>query len=245
METYTFAGKVLPERADINISPFEINFNHTSIQGTLIISISVSQISAILKVETDQTVYTLRHAVEHAIRTLIDSYGYITGRGYDIEITSVVAPNSVQTVFGVGIPELEAIEEERPLNFAATSLLALESNHLQHALANLREAIRSPWDTGFFCYRAIECIRQSFREETDDGERLSWERLNQNLRVDEDYSRALIEFALPQRHGEMPEMTGEQRVAMMKTAWRIVDRYCLFLSENNGPLSEDHDVLAD
>lgn len=245
METYTFTGKVLPERAYVSISPIEINFNgtNTNFQGKLIISIQLSQISAVLKVETDQDLFTMKNTVEHSVRTLVDSYGYITKRGYDIEITSVVDTSNKQTVFGVGIPDLETATEEYPLDFSETSLLALKSKHLQHALGNLRDAIRSPWSTGFYCYRAIECVRQSFKEEGDSNERVSWERLNQNLRIDESYSKELTEFALPQRHGDMPEMTGEQRVRMMKHAWDIVGRYCLFLKKDNGPLSETHNIL--
>lgn len=245
MKTYTFSGKILPERANVDMTPLEIELNAGSanFKGKATIAISVSQISVVLNVETDIDIFTMKNAVEHIIRVLIDSYGYISGRGYDVEITSVVDPNNKQTVFGIGIAELEAIQNERPLPFPKIVQIALQSKQLQHAFFNLRESIRSVWDTGFFCFRAIECIRQDFRESNDKDEKKSWERLNNNLRIKKTYLEEVRKFALPQRHGRMPEMTGTQRVELMKTAWSVVDRYALYLQGDKKPLSVKLDTL--
>lgn len=238
MKTYIFSGKILPERANVDVTPLEIDLSAGSanFKGKAIINISVSQISVVLNVETDIDIFTMKNAVEHTVRVLIDTYGYISGRGYDIEITSVVDPDNKQTVFGVGIPELEADQKERPLHFSETLQLALKSRQLQHAFFNLREAIRSPWDTGFFCYRAIECIRQDFKETTGKDETKSWEKLRKNLKIEKSYFDKVIKFAFPQRHGSMPEMTGAERVELMKSAWAVVDRYALYLQNGRKPL---------
>lgn len=69
---------------------------------------------------------------------------YIHGCGYDVEITTLIDVNTgQQVVFGAGIPELFEAQSERPLESKKVSSLALESQPLRRALADLREAISS------------------------------------------------------------------------------------------------------
>ena len=161
MKRYMFSGKILPERVNMSISPItlDLRWESTSFIGRAYISISWSQISISLDVESENDIFTMKNSMEHTIRVLVDSYGYISGCGYDIEITSVIDPNNVQTVFWVWISELENKETERPLSFGEIFDIAIQSKQLQYALFNLRESIRSPLDTGFFCYRAIEAAK--------------------------------------------------------------------------------------
>lgn len=238
---------VLPERADVNFSPIELEIGAKSanFQGKAQISIVASQVSIVLEIETDIDLHTIKNTVEYLIRVVVDSFGYLVGRGYDIEITSAVSPQNKHTVFGVGIPELEARQNERPVQFNEFFPLALQSIHLQRCLNDLREAIRSPFDTGFYCYRALESIRQSFVESNDSGEKSSWDRLNSSLRIEKSYSDELRKFALPQRHGNPIPMTGEERVRAMKYIWLVVDRYAMFLKEGNKPLPDEFPVLTD
>lgn len=110
----------------------------------------------------------------------------------------------------------------------------------------MREAIRQPNDTGFFCYRAIESIRQHFYEPQDgkkDGP--SWERLRSSLRIDRSWIGALTESyeASNQRHGKTPYMSGENRVSAMQHTWKAVDRFCLYLDNGAVQLAEEIEEL--
>lgn len=248
MATYIFSGKVMPERADVNISLPSLTFQakDAGFSGETIISIARSQIS--IKLDTTDAgvnLDTMKNYMEQLVRNLVDSYGYLSGRGYDIEITSVVNPNGQQAVFGVGIRELEKSENERPLSFQELFPVILKSPHLRHALGDLREAIRSPSDTGLFCYRAVECVRQHFREDEDDDNRApSWERLRQNLRVDRSWMKPLENFSKEQRHGSSSYMSETDRVLLMQHAWKVVDRFCVYIKGNFQPLPEsDFEIL--
>jgi len=247
MATYTFTGKVMPERANVNISVLSLTFQakDAGFSGETIISIACSQVS--IKLDTPDTgvdLPTMKNYLGQIVRNLVDSYGYISGRGYDIEITSVVDPNGQQTVFGVGIRELEESEDERPLSFRELFQVMLKSPHLRHALGDLREAIRSPSDTGFYCYRAVECLRQHFREAKDSNKNQSWKRLRQNLRIDRSWIKPLENCSKEQRHGSSPYMSGENRIRLMKHAWKVIDRFCVYINRNSQPLSDsEFDVL--
>ncbi len=169
----------------------------------------------------------------------LNSYGYLSGRGYDVEITSVVDPNGQQTVFGVGIRELEKTKDDRPLSFEELLSVMSKSPHLHRALGDLREAIRSPFDTGLFCYRAIECVRQHFKEDKDgDNNSPSWECLRQNLRIERSWIQPLENLSKEQRHGSSPYMSESERVRLMQHAWKVVDRFCVYIRRNFQPLPD-------
>lgn len=186
-------------------------------------------------------VHTLKNYVESFVRMLIDGHGYLECRGYDLEIISVVEPEGQHAVFGV---EVEALKSSRaaesPVNMTELWKLLIsgpESAHLQRALGDLREAIRTPHDTGFFCYRAVESMRQSFVEPKDGGKtKPSWERMSSALRIDQSYIMLLERFGKPQRHGETPYMSGDERIRALKSAWRVVDRYIEYSRRSRAPL---------
>lgn len=251
MDTYIFTGKVLPERADVHIPTMTIDISSNTegaqLEGRIIISIKYSQISATLIVETNQDVPTLKNSVEHMVKTLVDSFGYLSGRGYDTEITTCTDSQGNLTVFGIGIPELESEASQRPLNLIDLYTRSVSpSKDLQHALGNLRESIRSQWDTGFFCYRAVECIRKYFVQEGDSNDNSSWERLRGTLRIDRSWIDVIKNTADEQRHGYTPEFTYEERVRIMKHAWKIIDRFSIFMMNNQENLSEsDFEILTE
>lgn len=240
MNSYIFSGKVLPERANVNVTPIEIKMDaiDAGISGIAIISIAVSQISVVFNTKNDSDLGTLKNYAEYLVRNLVDAFGYLSGRGYDIEITSVVNHEGKYTVFGVGIPELEESQNERPLSFQQLLTVMEKSQHLHLALGDLREAIRSPLDTGFFCYRAVESIRQYFKKEGD-NESKSWENLRKSLLIDRSWIDKIKPFADPARHGDTRYISGKDRILIMQHTWKLIDRFCIFVYRDFKPLSED------
>ena len=241
MNNYIFSGKVLPERANVSITPLEIKTGviDSGISDTAIISIAVSQVSVIFNTNSDSDLMTLKNTVESLVRNLVDVYGYLSGRGYDIEITSVVDPEGKHTVFGVGILELEKSQRDRPLSFQQLVTVMGKSYHLHLALGDLREAIRSPLDTGFFCFRAIESIRQHFKIKEKTTDKLSWKILNKSLVIDRSWTDQVKKFADPVRHGDAINISGEDRILIMQHTWKVIDRFCLYVYRDFNDLSEN------
>lgn len=247
MGIYTFSGKVLPERTNVSIPTIELNMKAigTNISGTATIYILLSQVSVILNTNSDSDLPTLKNYMEYLIRTYIDAYGYLFGRGYDVEITSAINPEGNYTVFGVGIPELEESQNDRPLSFQQLVTAMNKSYYLHRALGDLREAIRSPIDTGFFCYRAIESIRQNFKKEENDDAK-SWVNLRKSLLIDRSWIDKVKKFADPVRHGDATYISGEDRILVMQHAWKVIDRFCLYVHKDFNDLSNsEFDLLKD
>lgn len=238
---YIFTGKVLPERAGVNLPNviFGGVHNEIGLSFSAELSINYSQIAAEIEIHKgDIDIFTLMNIVQASIGSIVDAFGYIHGIGYDIEIISAVDEKANQTVFGVGVPGLEARKMERPLDLDAILRNFKNSQFLATALSDLRESIRSA-HTGYFCYRAVECIRQHFYKPEDKRETdPSWKRLREALKIDREWIDEIGKYALPQRHGEEKFISGEEREKIMQHAWKVVDRFCIYLDKGSRSLDE-------
>lgn len=231
---YVFYGKVHPERADVNVFKpikYTIKIPYFNISGTMEVNILCSQITAILSMSKPiDDIGTIKCTIEGLIKQQIDALGFCLGCGYDAEIIGVVNPlNAGETiVFGVNIPVLEAQKERRMQKLEGlVSLLSTGKGlYLQLCLSDLREAIRSTRDTGFFCYRAVESLRQHFVIEKGikkDG--VSWEKLRCELGVEREIIDFIKEFADPVRHGYIIEIPPSERADILSKTWDVVDKF--------------------
>ena len=232
-------------------------------------SISYSQLAVIVKSQSQiDDLFTLRNYVELIIRSFLDAFAYLEGRAYDVEFTSVVGHQDgepwstlpVWTVFGVEMPALQERKSERPISFEGLLPLLLDvppqddispgvqvaaPRLLRAALADLRESIKSPHDTAFFAYRAIESVRQFFVYEEDGTEtKHSWDRMGKALRIDSSWTKDLAPASQLQRHGAGMFMDGEKRLQAMLRAWIVVDRFVLFIKNGFEPLSAAYDLAT-
>lgn len=239
MATYIFTGRVIPERAEINVNPVKISFiaRVAGFQGEITISIASSQICARLETrDIDVKLEMMRNYVEHTTRTLVDLYGFTDGNGYYTEISYVAAPQG-QTILNQPIDELEEIEMERPLPFQKLLPIMVKSHLLPRVLNYLREAVRSPFDTGFMCYCAIDTIRNNFRKDDDFQDQQSWDRMLENLRIDKSYIKVIQDYAKSQGALGPMHMPESERHKVLINIWKVVYRYCMYVMDNYQPLS--------
>ena len=231
--TYTFFGKIFPERANVNISPIvmKVNNKEAGIIGVLKTSIVGSQLSAqfLCKQKVDN-IFTLKNYADDAIRLQVDVLGYTLSCGYDIEITSMIdSLGNPQTVFGVNFDNIEQFKKQRPKNFSEIMKLFSDEkgNHLRLCMGDLREAIRNPKDRGFFCYRAIESLMQYFVKNGLDRDK-TWQIFRENVGVNKDQIDFIKKFADPVRHGTSIYISPENGKKILDHTWEIVDKYILF-----------------
>jgi hypothetical protein len=212
MEKYTFTGRILPERANVSLGSVTIpNFftKEAVLKGNITISIKISQIIAQVEITHGVVdIFTLKNSIEFVVRNIVDAFGYVTGRGYDIEITSGIDSVGNQTIFGVGVDTLEDSASERPFTYEQVLQLTTKSLHLRRALSDLREAIRSPFDTHFFCYRVLEDVRQHFHLDGEEPKK-SWSQLKDSLRIERSYIIEFESIATGQRHGEIASSSAD------------------------------------
>ena len=262
MFTYTFSGKVLPERAFVTLGPIPRMGVRTILTDGAMdydaqVIINTAQIIVVVNShDSIDDLETLRNSVEALVRGVVDAFGYIEGRGYDVEITSVVdSTGDIWQVFPVEIAAIQATKNERPLTFGELHALlnpkadafdeesTFRTMQLRIALGDLREAIRSIDHTALFCYRAIECLRQCYgdRDGQDDdaSRRAAWLRMREELCIARSWIDDIEKASIRERHGDHRATSGEQRTALMLRTWKVVDRFLMSAKLGFQPLSEE------
>lgn len=238
---YCFTGRVLPERTAVTTAgplSLEVDIPGLSWIGKATISVVAAQISVVLTGSEVHDLATLKNAALGLSQSLLDALGYRYGRSYTSEITALHTPAGGHIVFGVQLEAIEATTDLRPSTDARVIELSFKHPQLCVALADLREAIRQPRSTAFHCMRAVEAIRQHFKEPEDRGDGESWERLRESLRLSRATTSSFGRYGGDQRHGAMTDMSGSERVACMTDAWAVVDRFVLYLDAGGQTLDE-------
>ncbi len=241
MFTYVINGIVLPERASVSISNIGLKTQIPTLSDKPIdfnISIQVSQISIVIQSEQEiKDFETLKNYTQDFVAMTLDIYGYLSGRGYDVEITSLTNPPSNQNyIFGVGVYALEINENKRPKSYNEIIQLFKGNikfeQQLRLALLNFRLAIRSASDTGFHCYRAIEAMAQSFKiSSSTELASKDWDEFKNKLNIDNKWIMKMKnDHADQQRHGNSTYMSGNERVDMLKNTQEVIDKFILFIS---------------
>ena len=262
MFIYTFFGKVLPERAHVTLGPIPRMGIRTILTDGFMdvdaqVVISTAQILVVVHSQNPiDNLESLRNSVDQLVRGLVDAFGYIEGRGYDVEITSVVdSTGQVWRVFPVEITAIQEMKNERPMTLSELCELlypkagafddesTFRMMQFRLALADLREAIRSIDHTALFCYRAIECLRQCYcdrnGQDNDASRKHSWVQMRRDLCIARSWIDEIEKASIRERHGGHTAMSGEQRAALMLHTWKVVDRFAMSAKLGFQPLSEE------
>lgn len=227
---YIFFGKVHPERATITISDIrgKIGSDDTPFNGTIFVSIKVSQVIVELDTDSKFSVVDLRNTVENFVHTMVDVHGYLKGYAYSVELFSVYIPETqTNEVFGIDVVKINQDEKNRPLNFHDTLILALKYSELHMVLKDLRDAIKRPMDTFFHCRRATETIMKFFKQSGNKAK--AWEDTIKILKLNQSDIDDIKKAGGDQRHGEYSSVTGEKRVEIMMKTWKVVDKFIEYL----------------
>ncbi len=236
--TYILTGRVIPERALIDIKEFifSILMSDGVPKGELSIEVIRSQIFVRFVASSKvQNIYTLRNIVEDATRALLDVAGYFNGYGYDAEIVQMVDLNTSKNhVFGIDVPILADVCKEVGLtiNDIFVALQKTDGYYFRHALADVREAIKSPQDTGFFCYRAIESLKNCYatRNRVSSDKDDAWELFREKYSISKEQIMDIKTFADPVRHGnytQVKSISDEERGKIFKNTWDIINKFIL------------------
>ena len=108
MPSYVFVGRVIPERANVNVSTLQLHIAapDAGFEAATILTISLSIIVAKVDTPTPITDFlTFKNYLEHQVGLVVAALGFATGCGYAVEITSEVT-QVPHIIFGVGIPEI-------------------------------------------------------------------------------------------------------------------------------------------
>jgi hypothetical protein len=234
MDPYLFEGLILPERAQLSLQ-FEVHFTHVTsgVAAKARVSVLLNQVAVWIDSEVKWDIFDLRNVVKSILQNEIAVIGYLKGYAYEVEIRRVLHPGlGIDYVFGIDIPCI--VERNKSIDLAARiasireKTTGAEGILLNRCFNDLVMAMKNPEDKGFYCYRAIESLRQHcivrFKLNTA-NKSAQWEKLREIAQCDEDTIRYIKAAADPVRHGDFMSITSGDRKALFLKKWDIVDRY--------------------
>ena len=246
MGTYVFLGSLLPAVDSKTVSVVLRSLHQDYDDGVTFdmdLDINGGYLAAQVRA-SGVDVETLRNHVAISIEQFVDAASYMRGVALTVDLHAVIEPDGKLATIGSQIKGLSALDHDMD------SLLAVLTRpqpnphtayHLGRAIANVREAIRSPWDTGLFAYRAVESVRQLFVDKADSKktrEKKSWERLRNALKVERGWFDDLLDWGEPQRHSEPMHMSGDERLRAIGMARMVISRFVAYASGGLQPLDE-------
>jgi hypothetical protein len=234
MKRYYFSGVIHPQRAIISLE-----FPETEIQtfeGRPLIkckgNVYNNQLSVVVYSEDESLdYYTLRNYVKANVTTFINIVGFVLGRSYDVEITKAFGDDIQGTqVFGIDIGSIAEDNKHINMQQAMGHLLSLCSGpdgiFTRRCLDDLIMSIRYLDDTAFYCFRAIESLKQYFGKKhnlTNDA--LKWKAFAEAVRGVKNELDEIKVLANPSRHGFPVYISDETRRKIFEKTWDIVRRF--------------------
>jgi len=247
MTTYIFKGIVLPERAQITLFPpiklVVMNKATDKVKFESQLSVNRNQITCWVDTNSEcnlDELLDLKNEVKAHISTILAIVGFINGCAYDIEITQVINKEKpIDYVYGIDIPCIRERNKNININDKLNSLLSkvsssdISSIYLSRCFTDLIMAMKNPIDTGFYCYRAIESLRQYCKNKYNIGEdnkSAQWKKLRDITGYAEksdfeDYIKVVTDFAYPIRHGDIIHITDSQRIEIFMKTWDVVEAF--------------------
>jgi len=234
MFNYHLTGVVLPERAQISFGhPTDHSFSLSGPKGVVTVNVCVvfNQVAVWVKSPFEWDIFDLRNEISTLVRHQLAIAGFLLGHSYNLEITRVATPNGgIDWVYGIDIP---CIVEKMKGKFSAeafTELIAKASGPkgfiLHRCFTDLNLAMQHPVDTAFYCYRAIESLRQHWGAENDvDAKATQWEGFRDFLGIGKELIDPVRIAAEGVRHGELVPISDQERIDLFTRTWDLVEVY--------------------
>jgi hypothetical protein len=240
---YYISGRVIPERADVQIAFHKRKVNNI---GILTLSCISSQINMTL--ELDENVSIGRTSAyllcKHEANIVISCLGFTLGCSYSVELTSIMNDELEYEVFGVQIRELSFIgdEKKREQLFYSLEYLSGFDFFLRFSILDYTRAITNETELPFLCYRAIETIKARFKNELHNKgknaeDKNAWALMHETLKTNKTDLEQIKKVADIIRHGNYNDLiksTSDQRLAFLKITRDFIIRYSEYLEVEIG-----------
>jgi hypothetical protein len=211
-DRYVFVGRVHPERYGPHIEPDLPEFS----AGGLRFRLSLHHAQLVVEVlgSHSGTLLDLKNMVVDLAQLMLNAVGFVAAAAFNVEVVSCLDPRGEVHVFNTAFDGLRAdgdISEDESGVFQLLWKAGAKSIAVRLAMADLNRAIQSPGDTLFYCYRAMESIRQRYQPAGGDDDAASWKAMRAATGTGEVDARWLGKVANVRRHGAFADVTEDDR----------------------------------
>ena len=241
---YTFNGQIHPERYSLHVGK-PIMYQYDRLM--LVVWLVRGQVAVdVVAREEWSSVIDLKNLVMSVVESVVNALGFALAAAFRTEIVSYRGPSGDLEVFNTAFDGLRSGDGDSPtpdeeVDFDTLRTTAALHPAIRAALSDLAEAMRAPSDTFFYCYRAVEAIRQHYVPENvgiRDGREVSWKAMRAALNVLKSELDWLTPLATSSRHGELLSVvTEDDRRRALRLARRIVLAHARIVEASTEPAS--------
>lgn len=236
METYLIEGTVHPERAQISMK-FGFSCQHLASNTTASISVNIqlNKIVAWVDTEAEWPLYDLRNFIKTAISNELSVVGFLHGYAYELDVTRIVQrERDIDWVIGIDVPCIAernaSLDKEAMYSLIREKTIGKEGTLLHRCFIDLSMAMKHADDTGFYCYRAVEALRQHciIKFGLPPGDRnkaAQWAKLREIAQCSETTTREIEAAAAHTRHGGISTASDQERARLFTITWDVVEGY--------------------
>jgi len=231
--TYIIKGIVHPERAQISMGPMEFELHHptTGHNAKVRLNVVLNQVTLLVDSQSDWDIFDLRNVAKQVVADHLAMVGYTKGYAYDVEIRQILNPaKEVDYVYGIDIPCIEERNKNKDIGSEMTKIMAhsggAEGIFVRRCLNDLAMSMKHPDDTAFYCFRALESLKQFCRVKFNlEEESKQWEKLSEITGFGKEDIKFIRDLAFPSRHGDVVGITSEDRKNIFLKTWDVVDAF--------------------
>lgn len=239
-KAHLVTGRITPERRSFGHNGLRLYVKDSQKEVDICVLLGVVDNQLVANVTGHiggQSNVYLKDLVTQAELIVLNAVAFLSGTIFDVDIINVVreregvADGSIDVHYMDNVHDVIA-DRKSPISLQEIYQLCVSDDglSLRRCLNDLRTALRELSDSPFYCYRAIETIKNDignrFEKTKDENQ---WEVTREKLSV----SRADIEFikklADPLRHGRAIKFEGAEWRKIVLIAWDVTDAYMRFL----------------
>ncbi|UVM48327.1 hypothetical protein LOY38_18260 [Pseudomonas sp. B21-015] len=233
MENYFLQGIVLPERARFD-TEWGLKGQHLSsgVFFSVKVSIVCNQVALWLEADKELSVVDLKNFANYVVFDQLHVYSFLMGCTLDFQLTRVInKEREVDYVYGIENPVLFGRRDIAELDAPIQKIRALQVGQdgalIHRALSDLSSAMRYREDSAFYCYRAIESLKQHYCavNGVSENDERKWIAFRDANGFSKEQIVWFAELAKYSRHGNLSLIDAEKYEELLRKTWDVVDKY--------------------
>lgn len=236
MPQYILKGIVHPQRATLSLSrPIERKVIHLSSKKELSIELNIVVNHITIWIESIEELSDddLRNIGRYFTNSICSVLSFIYGYYYEAEIIQILSKEKgIDRVFGIDTPCISSRDSIKDFKAKLEDIFNITNDelgiYLNRCFRDLSLALKDTEDTAFYCFRAIESLKQYCKEKfiiSENNEVAQWTKLSEICGYNKSYIDVIRIAAKDIRHGSYATHTEEERVEFLTKTWNVVEGF--------------------
>ena len=238
---HVVTGRIIPERKTFGHDGFRLHVKEpdSGIDICVIFGVIDNQLAAKVIGEVgDQSNVALWNIVTQAEQIMLNAEAFTSGRVFDVDVVGLLRESAIRSDRSMSFHYKDNTHDlisNRSSAFSARQIWDLcigdEGLALRMCLNDLRMALKEQNDAPFYCYRAVEMIKNHIGSKCGGNEKQQWEVTRDTLNVERKKLDIIKDLADPLRHGRRITFKGAEWRQVILISWEVTEAYMELLND--------------